>query len=389
MGKPKLFVINLSGDNSVYFSGSSVEGSVLLELSEPKKAQGISIMLSGKAYVHWRHTVLNSNKNGSLYEQTISCSDTQVIFNDVFIQLWGNGTDSQELAAGRYEFPFQFLLPSDMTLPTSYEGENGYIRYSLLSRIKRSWRFDHTTTRGITVNEHVDVNQLIMPVSRSKELIPDCCCPFASGSITLSITTDRAGYCPGESIGISAVIENHSSKRVSFIEAYLRKVVVYRAMGYSSREGKIFPRVKGPGVEPGVTADWRIQLPIPATVPSIKSCRVLEVKYELYVVLCIRHVNGVNLRVPITIGNIPFKGRGHPQIESYQPIESFPASGLLSATNSNLPLDCGFAYSTIDPPVDIGFDRYTMGERQYAPVYIFVTNYQVPPAQTDTETIDN
>ena len=211
MGKPRLFVINLFGDNSVYFSGSTVEGSVSLELSEPKKAQGISIMLSGKAYVHWRHTVLNYRRNRSMPdERTFSCSDTQVIFNDVFIQLWGNGTDSQELAAGKYEFPFKFRLPSDMTLPTSCEGENGYIRYSLLSRIKRSWRFDHTTTKGITVNERVDVNQLTMPVSKSKELIPECCnCwSFASGSITLSISTDRAGYCPGESIGISAVTEN-------------------------------------------------------------------------------------------------------------------------------------------------------------------------------------
>ena len=53
MGKLKLFVINLSGNNPVYFAGSNVEGSVLLELSEPKKTQGISIVFSGKAYVHW------------------------------------------------------------------------------------------------------------------------------------------------------------------------------------------------------------------------------------------------------------------------------------------------------------------------------------------------
>ena len=55
MGRPKLFAINLSGNNSVYFAGSNVEGSVVLEISEPKKAQGIivSIVFSGKAYVHW------------------------------------------------------------------------------------------------------------------------------------------------------------------------------------------------------------------------------------------------------------------------------------------------------------------------------------------------
>jgi len=50
MGKPKLFVINLAGNNPVYFSGSNVEGNVSLELSEPKKTLGKSIVFSGKAY---------------------------------------------------------------------------------------------------------------------------------------------------------------------------------------------------------------------------------------------------------------------------------------------------------------------------------------------------
>ena len=107
MGKPKLFVINLSDNNSVYFAGSNVEGSVSVELSEPKKTQGISIVFSGKAYVHWteqRTTGTGDNRR----TETVHYSDTQIIINDVFIQLWGNGKDSQELAAGRYEFPFKF-----------------------------------------------------------------------------------------------------------------------------------------------------------------------------------------------------------------------------------------------------------------------------------------
>lgn len=37
MGKPKLIVINLAGNNSVNFAGLSVEGSVSLELSGPKR----------------------------------------------------------------------------------------------------------------------------------------------------------------------------------------------------------------------------------------------------------------------------------------------------------------------------------------------------------------
>ena len=129
MGRPKLFAINLSGNNVVYFAGSNVEGSVSLELSEPKKTQGISIKLSGTAYVHWTERRTTGNGDDRRTE-TVHYSDTQIIFNDVFMQLWGNGRDSHQLAAGRYEYPFKFQLPSNLVLPTSFESHGGYIRYS-------------------------------------------------------------------------------------------------------------------------------------------------------------------------------------------------------------------------------------------------------------------
>ena len=91
MGKPRLFAIKLTGRNSVYFAGSNVEGNVSLDLSEPEKTQGISIMFSGKAYVHWTE---HSERSPSHYR------DTQTIFRDVFKQLWGDGNNSQEMAAG-------------------------------------------------------------------------------------------------------------------------------------------------------------------------------------------------------------------------------------------------------------------------------------------------
>ena len=69
MGKPRLFAINLSGNNSVYFAGSDVEGSVSLELAEPKKTQGISITFSGKSHAHWtsnEHIVIIISSMGEL-----------------------------------------------------------------------------------------------------------------------------------------------------------------------------------------------------------------------------------------------------------------------------------------------------------------------------------
>ena len=399
MGKPKLFAINLSGNNVVYFAGSNVEGSVSLELSEPKKTQGISIKLSGTAYVHWTERRTTGSGDDRRTE-TVHYSDTQIIFNDVFMQLWGSGRDSHQLAAGRYEYPFKFQLPSNLVLPTSFESHGGYIRYSLLARIHRSWKFDHTTTRAITINEVVDINapQLTVPLSSSNEKTLCCLC-CASGPISLSVTIDRGGYCPGESIAISTEAENHSNRRITAVRASLKQTVTYYAIGKQKQESNVIQRIEGPGVNPDSSSNWNNELlPIPATVPSINSCRVLSLSYTLIVTLDIPNAIDLHVIIPVVIGNVPFKGRGsaYPQAESYQPVRSFPAPPVPlafgdpypppAATNPYPPVGPpggNFNYSAAYPPVNIGQDNYTMGDTQYAPVYGFVTDYQFAPRSTN------
>ena len=375
MGKPKLFVITLSENNLVYFAGSNVKGSVSLELSKPKKYQGISIVFSGKVYVHW------GQQRGL---GTVNYSDTQIIFKNKFIQLWGNDMESQELAAGRYEFPFKFHLPSNLVLPTSYESHTGYIRYSLFARISRSWKFDHTTTRAITVNEIVDINtaQLIAPLSSSNEKALFCC---ISGPISLSVKTDRGGYCPGESIAISTEAENHSNRRITSVRATLKQIVVYYARGHSHVHNKIIRRIEGPGIEPGATSNWSNKLRrIPATVPSISSCRILKLSYVVTVTLVIPHALDLHVVIPVTIGNVPFRGGQSTAVDC--PVPSAPTAPYTppAATDPYPPVGPpggSFNYSTTYPAVNIGLDNYTMGETKYAPV----SDYQFAPPPSYAE----
>ena len=434
MGRPTLFTITLSGNNVVYFAGSNIEGKVVLELAEQKKVQGISIMLSAKAYVHY--TKHESEGTGSDRESyTVYYADTQNIFNDVIIPLWGDGRTSQQIAAGKYEFPFKFQLPSDMVLPTSFESKHGYIRYSLTSRMQRPWKFDHVATRAITVNEVIDINttRLLAPLSNSNEKTVCCLC-CASGPISLAVTIDRAGYCPGESIAISVMTENYSSRKITAIRATLKRTVVYHGKyqrhtvsglgrhhdhhghhhGHHHShnrhhhfhgirdlaESKIIQRIQGPGIEAGGTSNWNNELlPIPAVVPTISnSCRILSLSYTLTVTLDIPNAIDLHVTIPLTIGNVPFKGSVHsgntnaayPPTESYQPVNSFPASS--APHNAYMPPPClpqdgGFNYSTAYPPVNVGLDNYTMGETQYAPVYGFVTDYQFAPPSSNFEAV--
>ena len=415
MGKPTLFTIVLSGNNIVYFPGSNVQGKVVLELPEAKKVQGVSIMLTGKAYVHY--TERHSEGTGSdRRSYTVYYADSQDIFNDVFIQLWGDGRHSQQIAAGKYEFPFNFQLPANMVLPTSFESNHGYIRYSLTSRMARPWKFDHVATRAITVNELIDINtaRLLAPLSSSNEKTVCCLC-CASGPISLSVTIDRAGYCPGESIAISTVAENHSSRKITAVRASLKQTVVYygkyqrqstsHSLGHhhghhhhgsyqhghhhhsfhssaGHAESKIIQRIQGPGIEAGGTSNWNNELlPIPATVPTINSCRILNVSYSITVTLDIPNAIDLHVTIPVTIGNVPFKGRASTSAAYPPPVSSHPAAPGNAYVPPPRPAQDGcFNYSTANAPVNIGFDEYTMGETQYAPAYGFVTDYQFAPS---------
>jgi len=85
--EPRLFVINLSSNNLVYFAGSNVEESVTLELLKPKKLKVLqSCSLHGLAYVLWTEEH-DTDELGSRAE-IVHYSDTQILLENLYLQLW-------------------------------------------------------------------------------------------------------------------------------------------------------------------------------------------------------------------------------------------------------------------------------------------------------------
>ena len=382
-GKIEHFGIDLYGDNSVYFSGSDLEGSVILELSQhPRKAQSVSITLTGVARVHWTEERTTETQRNRRRTETIHYSNDENILGFNVINLWGNGQDIQEIAVGKHEFPFKFQLPPDQSLPTSFESQNGYIRYSLVARIDRTnIDQDHDfAVKVITVGEVVDNNtaELASPRSNSNEKMLCCLC-CTSGPISLSVKTDRDGYCPGESIAISTEVENYSNRRINGVRATLKQKVVYDAKGdrlvdYRSdrrTNNKVIQQIESPGIQSNGSFNWSNELlPIPATVPTINNCRILNLSYILTVTLDIPWAIDLSVEMPITIVSVPFPGDPNAYPDLYPPL-GLPGENI--------------SYSAIHPPVNIDVEEGTMGETQYAPVYAFVTNYQFAPSSSYAE----
>lgn len=60
------------------------------------------------------------------------------------------------IPAGSHSYPFSATLPP--TLPSSFEGEHGHVRYQVTATLDRPWKFDQHATGVFSVVSPVDLN---------------------------------------------------------------------------------------------------------------------------------------------------------------------------------------------------------------------------------------
>lgn len=61
-----------------------------------------------------------------------------------------------EIPPGHHTYPFTCVLPP--TLPSSFEGDYGYIRYTIKVTLDRPWKFDQETKKAFTILSPLDLN---------------------------------------------------------------------------------------------------------------------------------------------------------------------------------------------------------------------------------------
>lgn len=124
-----------------------------------------------------------------------------------------DATQEIVLQEGNHEWQFAFQLPTE-GLSTSFDWEYGSVRNWLKGKVKKkSWASHHRTTKAFTVINHINRAAFLMPVENSGEKHPGICC-FRSGPVSVFARTDRKGYALGDTIVITAELENYSSSAV-------------------------------------------------------------------------------------------------------------------------------------------------------------------------------
>lgn len=375
MGKLNVFEITLSNPQGFYFSGQTVEGFLVVELSEVMKMRGIELECLGRAYVHWteQHST-GSGKNRRTETRHYSAMEHYFNFD---LLIFGPGSGSTLLQPGRHTFPFSYTLP--VNLPSSFESFVGNVRYMIKAKINKPWKFDHKTKKMFTVVSILDLNQqpsatVALQGQNSKNL---CCLCCKSGPISAVFHLDRAGYVPGDLVCLSAEIVNNSSRRICASRVRLMMITVYHATTKSRTVSKEVTCVSHGEIQPYGRDIWSCdQMIIPALPPSyLVGCSIIDIRYLLQLEVDPAGP-AFHLEVPleIIIGTIPLRQ----VVNTYYPQSQLPTT--ISSAVSSLPppsyAECVFGKAVVGEEED---NEHVWGDKHFAPVYTYYNWLKPPP----------
>ncbi|GBM66511.1 Arrestin domain-containing protein 3 [Araneus ventricosus] len=397
MGKLRVFEIVFDNGKSVYNPSELVNGKCIVDLRGDMKMKTLRILMRGVAKVHWTESRSTGNRLGA-YTEHYNAEIEYFLKRQV---LFGSETgDGREvLTEGRHEFHFSFQLPSG-GISTSFEGKYGSIRYWLKAEMEKPWTFNHKAKKAFTVICPIDINrsEYLVPVENNMEKVLCCWC-CTSGPISLYARTDRKGYCPGESIAITADFENLSSRTI-IPHATLHQTQTFLAGGKSRTRHSKYTIVTGLAIQPGRTTSWDAQLlKIPAVTPSIINCCLIRVDYAVRISLQIPGAYNLSMDLPVLIGTVPLRPANYrhmtPVLENgneipESPMYYQPAPPYSEIDMSSIPVEPPPTYAEcVEGSVDIADedDDNIIGDTRFTPMYAYVHSYhhQPPPAYSEID----
>ncbi|CAB3404569.1 unnamed protein product [Caenorhabditis bovis] len=311
--------------NRVFSPGSTVSGEVILHLNEPMAARLLTIEISGCANTYWTKVVTREKKTqegkSHFYNETVHYNSNVIYLKDARV-LWTCPENSNIMQAGRYILHFSFSIPSDC--PPSFEGEFGYIRYSVKTVLDRPWRFNKQNCKAFTVIPLIDLNKIpltAMPLVGNAAITAGNII-LKKGIVLMRVEVPKNGFVPGESIQISIHIENNCRKRVVLARATLTQKATYFAeltkvknrhtsqymKPHKREERRMVTESQQPiNIMPHSRGHLKMSLRIPSVSPTFTTCSIITVEYELrvYVESNAKHHRRMHLDLPILIGTVP------------------------------------------------------------------------------------
>ncbi|XP_068167061.1 arrestin domain-containing protein 3-like [Antennarius striatus] len=297
------FNFNALNARNSYSSGDVITGQISFDLTKQWKVEVITMTLTGKANIAW--TVRTSGRKGRRHTRQISAKVEYFNLKSVIHQ--PDGDETTNLQPGNHTYQFTCQIPQG-DFPSSFTGVNGKITYTLTVGIIRPWHFskDFVTEFNFVNRTNTNHPDLWAPLSGTNEMRLCCLC-CASGPITMTATTERKAFNPGETVKIICDFSNTSSRTATPNLKLQQKQSFYTHNKTSQRV--VFKNLASRTGQPigaqtsHVHTEFTLTIP-PTAEPTISNCSILEVNYIIEVVLSVRAAYDLIVLIPIILCDI-------------------------------------------------------------------------------------
>lgn len=315
---------------ATYFAGETVSGRAVVKLDKSKKLRAIVITFKGQANVRWteretrsRPSHRHGHRRTHTDSRSVSYTSSETYFETTHIFVGGKEGDVV-INPGEYVYNFHYALPP--TLPSSFEGTFGHIRYTVKAMMQRPWKFDHGAKAAFTVIAPLDLNMYPhvkepTELEQSKSL---CCLWCRSGPIVVRVRLPATGFVPGQAIVAQMQVDNASSTEVRGLVCALEKEVVWRASrvaGYNQHnqhtrttKHDVFKIELNETVPARTSKSLTQVITVPPIPPShLAYCNFIDLLYSLRVeaLLGACHIN-LETKCQILVGTIPLSSTPTP-----------------------------------------------------------------------------
>ncbi|XP_059473861.1 arrestin domain-containing protein 17-like isoform X2 [Neocloeon triangulifer] len=204
-------------EKAVFFARQNVSGTISLRNNQPLKFRGVTLNLTGKAKASWSE----SDGDGSS-----TYSKKEPYFRQQSL-LVGSGREEMVVDGGQHRYPFNFNLPRD--IPSSFEGEHGYVRYCLSAVVDRPWRSDLETTVPLNVVALVDLNNIDPPIAEPATASQAHMFSCTAGVVNVVLSLPTGGVVPGQTLRPTLEVEDNSNASLRRVRLKLVQIVTYKA----------------------------------------------------------------------------------------------------------------------------------------------------------------
>ncbi|KAL4597490.1 thioredoxin-interacting protein-like, partial [Arapaima gigas] len=281
-------------------------------------------------------------------------------------------------------YTFEFELPQQGHLVSSYKGKFGYVQYYVKAVMEHPSQPFLECKKYFEVEEPVDVNtpDLMSPSAGTREKKVTCMF-IPDGQVTLNAKIDRKGFCEGEEICIDARFENTCSRIVVPKAAIIAKHT-YQANGCTKVFRHKLSSVRGNHIISGMCDAWQGKtIRVPKIKPSILGCNILRVEYSLMIYVHIPGSEKLVLELPLVIGSGSSGMNSRTNSMSSQNSSTASNSWVSLRMPSAPPSYCELARDArLDTPLTPLLDDYDGGD---SPIFMNTSAFPFPPPPVYSE----